>query len=218
MEIYRPRYLQYKLKAGKSAYEKNYLQQFERIVSRAEQGVADGIEETQSLFREAMLQLIDFFKENSKNPFLVRFILEHQTLYQKVYGPKRVIEIFNLMFEKGLLDAYDLAGRSYSQSGHYDLASSYFSKALKMDAHRREFQFLINFSLGMNAYYNNLYSKALSHFRKLIRLRSNVKGKKEYLREAEEICRKVSYELKEGKGLKDSRKASSLADQIKKML
>lgn len=218
MEAYRPRYLQYKRKTGKSVYEKNYLQQFERIISRAELGVAEGMEETRTLFREAMSQLVIFFKENSKNPFLVRFILEHLPLHQKVYGPKRMISIFNFMFKKGLLEAYDLAGRSYSQSGHFDLASRYFSKALKMNTHRHEFQFLINFSLGMNAYFNNLYPKTLSHFRKLVLLRSNVKGKKEYLRRVEEICRKVSYELKEGRGLKESSKASFLADQIKKML
>lgn len=100
MEVYRPRYLQYKRKANKSAYEKSYLHQFERIISRAEQGVAEGMEETRTLFREAMSQLVVFFKENSKNPFLVRFILEHQTLHQKVYGPKRMAEIFDLMFEK----------------------------------------------------------------------------------------------------------------------
>jgi tetratricopeptide (TPR) repeat protein len=218
IEVYRPRYLLYKSKAGKSAYEKDYLQQFERIISRAEKDVAEGIEETQSLFQDAMAQLIDFFKMNSKNPFLVRFILEHQTLYQKVYGPKRLQEIFDLMFKKGLLEAYDLAGRSYCQSGHYDLASHYFSKALKMNTHHQELQFLLNYSLGMNAYYNNLYSKSLSYFEKLIHLKSNEKRKKEYLRKVEETCRKVSYELKEGKGLKGSRKASFLADQIRKML
>jgi tetratricopeptide (TPR) repeat protein len=218
IEVYRPRYLVYKSKTGKSAYEKDYLQQFERIISRAEKDVADGMEETQSLFRDAIAQLIDFFKMNSKNPFLVRFILEHQTLYQKVYGPKRVKEIFDLMFKKGILEAYDLAGRSYFQSGHYDLASHYFAKALKMDAHHQELQFLLNYSLGMNAYYNNLYSKALSHFEKLIYLKSNGKRGKEYLRRVEETCRKISYELKEGKGLKGSKKAIFLADQIQKML
>src|SRR4030042_6654678 len=31
IEVYRPRYLQFKLKLGKSAYEKDYLQHFERI-------------------------------------------------------------------------------------------------------------------------------------------------------------------------------------------
>jgi tetratricopeptide (TPR) repeat protein len=218
MEVYRPKYLQYKLGAGKSPYEKDYLQQFERIVSRAEQGVVEGMEETRSLFRDAMAQLVDFFKEKSKNPFLVRFILEHQSLFRKVYGSKRMKEIFDRIFKKGVLEAYDLAGRSYLQSGHYDLASVYFSKASKLDPHHREFQFLLNFSLGMNAYYNNLYSKALSHFAKLIHLKSKVRRKKEYLRRIEETCRKVSYELKEGRGLKGSRKASSLANHIKKML
>ena len=218
MEVYRPKYLQYKLKAGKSAYEKDYLQQFERIISKAEQGVAEGMEETRSLFRDATVQLVDFVKENSKNPFLVRFLLEHQTLLQRVYGSKRMREIFDLTFERGLLDAYDLAGRSYLQGGHYDLSSLYLSKAVKMDLHSRDLQFLLNFSLGMNAYYNNRYSKALSHFEKLIHLKSNLKRKKDHLRKVEEVCQKVSSELKEGKGMKGARRANSLADRIKKML
>src|SRR4030066_1924394 len=46
MEVYRPKYLQYRLKVGKAVYEKDYLRQFERIISRARQGVAEGMEET----------------------------------------------------------------------------------------------------------------------------------------------------------------------------
>ncbi len=218
MEVYQPKYLQYKLKTGKSVYEKDYLQQFERIISKAEQGVAEGMEETRSLFQDAMAQLIDLFKEGAKNTFLVRFLLENLTLLQKVYGSKKAKEIFDLVFKKGFWDAYQLAGQSYLQSEHYDLSSNYFLKALKMNPHNNDLQFLLNFSLGMNAYYDNLYSKALSHFEKLIHLKSNVKGKKEHLRKVEEICRKVSSELQEGKGMKGARKASFLADQIKKML
>jgi tetratricopeptide (TPR) repeat protein len=218
MEVYRPKYLQYKSKVGKSVYEKDYLQQFERIILKAEQGVAEGMEETRSLFRDTMAQLVDFFKENSKNPFLVRFLLEHQTLLRNVYGSRRVRKIFDLMFEKGLLDAYDLAGQSYLQGGHYDLSSLYFLKALKMDPQSQHLQLLLSFSLGMNAYYNNLYSKALSHFEKFIHLKSNLKGEKEHLRKVEEVCQKVSSELREGKRLKAAKKASFLADQIKKML
>jgi tetratricopeptide (TPR) repeat protein len=218
LEIYRPRYLQHKLEARKKGYEKDYIQQFERIISRAEQGVVDGIEETQSLFRDAMAQLIDVFKENAKNTFFVRFLLEHQTLLQRVYGSKRMREIFDRLFEKGLLDAYDLAGRSYLQSEHYDLASIYFVKGLKLDSRSNDLQFLLNFSLGMNAYYNNTYSKALSHFRKLVHLPSSVIGRKEYLKKAEEVCQKMALELREGKGPMGGRKASSLADRIKKML
>ncbi|MEW6375869.1 MAG: hypothetical protein AB1502_08775 [Thermodesulfobacteriota bacterium] len=216
MEVYQPRYLQYKLKAGKSDYERDYLQQFERIISRAKQGVAEGMEETRSLFRDTMAQLIDFFKENAKNIFLVRFLLENQTLLRRVYGPQKSKEVFDLMFEKGFLDAYDLVARSYLQSEHYDLSSVYFSKALKMDPYHREFQFLLNFSLGMNAYYKNAYSRALSHFEKLLHLKLNMKMKKDYLRKVEEVCHKVSSELVEEKGLKVARKAGFLADRIKK--
>ena len=218
MEVYRPKYLQYRSKVAKSAYEyeKDYLQQFERIISKAEQSLQDGMEETRSLFKDAMAQLVDFFKESSKNPYLVRFLLEHQPLLQKVYGSKQEKEIFNLMFEKGLLEAYYLAARSYLESEHYDLSSHYFSKALNMEPSNRELQFFLNFSFGMNAYYQNAYSKALSYFTKLVRLRLNTKLKKEYLRKAEEVCHNISAELREEKRVKASAKCRFLADQIKK--
>ena len=220
MEVYQPKYLQYKSEVGKPAYEyeKDYLQQFERIMLKAEQGLREGMEETRSLFEDAMAQLVHFFEENSKNPFLARFLLEHQPLLQKVYGSKGAKDVFNLMFKKGLSDAYYLAGRSYLQSQHYDLSSLYFSKALKMEPNNHELQFFLNFSLAMNNYYQNAYSKALSHFTKLVHLRLNKKLKKEHLRKAEEICHKMSYELKDEKGLKSTAKCRFLADQIKKML
>ena len=216
MEVYRPKYLQYKLKVGKSDYEMDYLQQFERIILKAKQGVAEGMEETQSLFEDAMDQLIDLFKESTKNILLVRFLLENLTLLQKVYGSKKVKEIFNLMFKKGFLDAYQLAGQSYLQSEHYDLSSHYFSKALKMNPRNHNLQFLLNFSLGMNEYYRNAYSKSLSYFTGLIPLKSNGKLKKDYLKKVEEVCNKIYSELKEEKGLKGARKAGSLADRIRK--
>ncbi len=215
MDIYRPKYLQYKLKVGKISYEKDYLQHFERIILKAQQGVLDGIEETQSLFQDAMAQLIDFFKQTAKNPFLSRYLLEHQSLLRKVYGLKKTKEIFNLMFKKGYLDAYYLAGQSYLQSEHYDLSSLYFSKALKINPDHRDLQFIFNFSLGMNAYYNNTYSKALSHFGKLLRPRSKRKIKKEYLKKVEDICLKISIEL-EGEAPEEAQKASFLAERIKK--
>jgi tetratricopeptide (TPR) repeat protein len=216
IEVYRPKYLQYKLKVGETSYEKDYLQQFERIISRAEQGVSDSMEETRSLFKDAMEQLIDFFKKNVKNDYLPRFLLENQTLLQRVYGLKRVKEIFNTIFKKGFIEAYQLAGQSYLRSEHYDLASHYFSKALKMDPRHRDLQFLLNFSQGMDAYYNNVFPRALSHFEKLLHSRSNRKGEKEYLKKAEGACHNISLELEEGKKPKDARKASFLADQIKK--
>ena len=216
MEVYRPRYLQYKLKAGKSAYEKDYLQQFERIILKTKQGVAEGMEETRSLFHDAMAQLIDLFKKDAKNTFLVRFLLENLTLLQKVYGSKKAKEIFDLMFKKGFLDAYQVAGQSYLQSEHYDLSSNYFLKALKMDPHNHGLRFLLNFSLGMNEYYRNAYSKSLSYFAKLTPLKLNRKLKKEYLRKVEEVCNKIFSELKEEKGLKGARKAGSLVDRIRK--
>ncbi len=99
--------------------------------SKAEQGVLLGISEMRSLFHDAMEQLIDLFKEKGRNPYLVRFLLEHHSLLQKVYGSQRGKEVFSLIFEGGLQEAYDRAGRSYLLSGAFSSLLPLFFKSLK---------------------------------------------------------------------------------------
>lgn len=218
LEIYRPKYIKYKLHAGKLAYERNYSQQFERIISKAEQGVLLGISEMRSLFHDAMEQLIDLFKENYRNPYLVRFLLDHHSLFQKVYGTKRGKDIFGLIFKGGIQEAYALAGRSYLSSGHYDLSSRYFSKAWKLGPPHNELRFLLYFSLGMDAYYKNAYFKTISLWQNLISLRVKKNFRKPYARQLEEVFHKMVSELNEEEKFHLAEKAQSLAEQIKKML
>ena len=218
LEIYRPKYLKYKLHVGKSTYERDYSQQFERIISKAEKGVLLGVSEMRSLFHDAMEQLIDLFKENGRNPYLVRFLLEHHALLQKAYGSQRGKEVFGLIFEGGMQEAYDRAGRSYLSSGYYDLSSRHFAKALKLGPPHHELRFLLYFSLGMNAYYKNAYPEALSSWGKLISIRLKKNFKKHYARQLEEVCHKMASELNEEGKPKLAQKAHLLADQIKKML
>ena len=218
LEVYRPQYLQYPLKAGKTDYEKDYSKQFEKIISRAEQGVSEGMEETRSLFQDTKAQLLDFFKASSENPYLVRFLLEHQPLLGKVYGTRGANEIFHLLFERGLGDAYLIAGQSYLESEHYDLSSVYFSKALKLNPRHPDLQSFLDLSHGMGAYYKNEYSRALSYFLKLTHRPSDGKLKREYLRKVEEACHKIASEWREEKGLKAAGRALSVAEQVKRML
>ena len=218
LKVYQPKYSQYKSRIGKTVYEKDFLEQFERIIAKAEQGVAEGMEETRSLFRDTVAQLRDFFKENSKNPYLVRFLLENQALLRKVNGSKKTRQIFDSLFPNGYLDAHRIAGQSYLQSEHYDLSSHHFSEAMKINPYDHDVQFLLNFSLGMNAYYNNTYAKTLTYFTKLLALRPDEKQKKDYLKKAEEICHKILLELGEERGSEEATAARSIADRIRKML
>ncbi len=178
LKVYQPKYSQYQERMGKTLYEKSYLAQFKRIIAKAEEGVAEGMDETRSLFRDTMAQLLDFFKESARNPFLVRFLLENQNILRKVYGPKKTKEIFESMFPGGYPDACRIAGQSYLVSEHYDLSAFHLSEAMKIDPYDRSIQFLLDFSLGMNAYYHNAYTKALSHFTKLLALRPDEEREK----------------------------------------
>ena len=218
LEVYRPKYLNYHLKAGKTDYEKDYLMQFEKIISRAEQGVVEGMEETRFLFQDAKAQLLDFFKAGVEDPYLVRFLLEHQPLLKKVYGKTGTKQIFSQLFRNGFFDAFQVAGQSYLDSEHYDLSSHYFLKVRRLHPRNPELQSLCRFSLGMDAYYRNDYPRALSHFFKLVSHRPDGKFKKEYLRKTEEACRKMASELKEEKHLEAARKAQSIAEHVKRMV
>ena len=216
LEVYRPRYLEYKRRMGKSTYEKNYLPHFEKIISKAKLGVSEGMEEMRSLFQDATAQLIDFFRENRQNPFLIRFLIESQPLLTKIYGIKKRKEIFRMMFARGALDAYRLAAQSCLHSGHYDLSASYFSKASKMDSRDVNLRFFLTFSLGMNAYLSNSYPKAISSFATLVSSKERAKWQRDYFKKAEEVCRKIFLEMKEENRLKMAKKAGRIADQLKK--
>ena len=167
---------------------------------RAEQGLTEGMEETRSLFQDAKAHLLDFFKASSENPYLVRFLLEHQSLLGKVYGAKGAREIFHLLFETGFLGAYLVAGQSYLESEHYDLSSLYFLRALKLNPRHLVLQSLLNLSQGMDAYYRNDYPRALSYFSKLIRMPADGKLKKEFLKKAGEACIRLRRNGRRRKG------------------
>ncbi len=216
IEFYRPKYLQYRRGMGNSAYEKDYLRLFERIISKAELGAMEGMDETRSLFRDTRAQLIDFFKENKENPFLVRFLLENQVLLRSVYGPGGPKSIFATMFPRGSLEAYQVAARSYLESGHYDLSKAYLSRARRMDPKNPFTQFLLYFSAGMEVYYRNQYARALSYFSRLASPPQRIKGAKEFLKKAEETCHRIASELKDENRTKGMRRASGVADQLKR--
>lgn len=218
LEIYRPRYLQYKCAVGKSTYERDYLQQFERIISKAEQGVSLGILEIRSLFQDAMEQLIDFLKEHSKNLYLIRFLLEHRDLLQKVYGSAKTNKIFGLLFKKGLHQAYYLAGRSYLESGHYDLSSHCFTKAWRLGPPQSELHFLLHFSRGMNAYYNNDSQKALAIWEKLNLSSIKKRLRKHYIKRLHDLSLEIVKECKEEERPRLERQACAFAGRLTKML
>ena len=200
---------------GKTLYEKSYLAQFKRIIAKAEEGVAEGMDETCSLFRDTMAQLLDFFKESARNPFLVRFLLENQNLLRKVYGPKKADGIFETMFPDGYSDACRIAGQSYLVMSITTYPHSIF-RGHEDRPVRPQCSVPPRFQPRDECLYHNAYLKALSHFTKLLALRPDEKEKKDYMRKAEEISHKISSEAKEEGHLEAAAAAHSVAERIKK--
>jgi hypothetical protein len=68
----------------------------------------------------------------------------------------------------------------------------------------------------MKAYLENSCSQSLSFFAKLVGFWKRAKWQREYLRKAEDVCRKIVSEMEEEKKLKLAKKAGWIADQLKR--
>ncbi len=81
-----------------------------------------------------------------------------------------------------------------------------------------DLRLFLNLRRGMDAYYKNVYSKALSNFSKLTPQKPDARLEKQHLKKAVEACNKIALELKDEKKTQASAKCQLLAEQIKKML
>ena len=216
LEVYGPRYLELERRLGNPLPERE-LHRFKKIKLRAEQGLKEGIEDLQELFRDVKEQLGELLKEYSKNRFLARFLLENRTLVQRVYGKRGLDKIFASMFKGGIDQAYWAAGNSYLESQYFDLAHRVFKKALNRDPENEMLRFICQFSSGASSYYASDYQKALQKFKGLLRFKEQVRGKRKYFKKAEDICRKMRREYQVEQDWRRAQRANEIANELRKM-
>jgi tetratricopeptide (TPR) repeat protein len=203
VDMYEPRYSGIELRNG--PHHEIWLQRFERIVVRAEQGIREGIADITALLAETLDQLVDLIQGYRDNDLLVRFLVTQQSLFVRAYGKKRFEQLLGDMFQGGLVEAYSVAATGYLRSAYYDMASRLLAKALRLAPGDAKLKFLQRYAKGLDAYYNNDYEKALRSFRGLIDHNQRFRGKRAYLREVMTICRDIATE-----SLAEQKKATAM--------
>jgi tetratricopeptide (TPR) repeat protein len=216
LEVYRPRYFELEKRLYNPLSEREFLR-FKKIISRAEQGVKEGMEDLNELFRDVKEQLVELIRKYARNQFLARFLLENKPLLEKVYGKRSLEKIFASMFRGGIDEAYWAAGNSYLESQYFDMAYPVFKKALRRHPENGLLRFICQFSSGASSYYVNDYPKALRQFNGLLGFRNHIRGTRKYLRKAEEICRKMGREYQVEQDWRRAKRADEIANELRKM-
>jgi tetratricopeptide (TPR) repeat protein len=217
LKVYKPRYLQIQNSQHTSEYEKNLLLEFMKIGAKTEKRLAESMMETKRLLHDTLEQVAHLLPSYKDNPVLMKFLLHNKELLQQAFGRRRGLKIIADMFPGGLGEAYDVEGRSYLASEHYDLAAEFFSQALKYRTHDQWLKCLYLYAHGMDGYYKNRYQDTLRSFYKLLPLAKVLGDGKGYLEKVEEVCRKIGREYLEDKKRKLGNVALRLADKVRNL-
>lgn len=217
LEVYKPRYLQIQNSHDSSDHKSNLLQEFMKIGMRTEKRLAESILETKRLLYDTLKQLAHLLPRYRDNPVLMRFLLRNKELLQQAFGKRKGLQVIADMYPGGLGEAYDVEGRGYLESEHYDLAAEFFNRALRYRIHDQTLKGLYLYARGMDGYYNNRYPTTLRSFHKLLPLVAALNNDKEYLGKIEEVCRKIGREYIEDNKRKQGHVALQLADKIRSL-
>ncbi len=217
LKVYKPRYLQIQKSPQTSDYERTLLREFMKIGGKTEKRLAESMMEIKRLFQDTLEQLAHLLPRYKDNAVLIKFLLRNKGLLQQAFGRRRGLKLIVDMFPGGLGEAYDIEGRSYLASEHYDLAAEFFSQALKYRLHDQWLRCLYLYARGMDGYYKNRYQDTLRSFYKLLPLAKALEDGKGYLEKVEEVCRKISREYLEDKKRKLGNVALRLADKVRSL-
>lgn len=217
LEVYKPRYMQIRSMRETSNYESNLLQAFNKIGGRTEKRLAESVIEVKRLFQDTLKQLNDLLPRYKDNPVLMRCLLRNKDLLQRVFGKRKGLKVISDIFPGGLGEAYDVEGKAYLESEHYDLAADFFNQALKYRIDDQKLKGLYLYARGMDGYYKNKYQETLRSFHKLLSMVGALENGKGYLEKVEEVCRKIAREYLEDKKRKLGTVALQLADKVRNL-
>ena len=213
---YRPKYVKFKKRKGISPYERSLIDQFRKIINRAQKGMDEGIKETRQLFIDAKSQLEELLTEYWRNDLLVRFLLENKRLFQKVYGNKKHEEMLLKICGDGWSEVYNRVAMSYLKGKYFQFAAKYFGKAKKINPENISYAFFFYFSSAMRSYYENRYYSSLVLFKKMTRFYEDRFFP--YLKQTIETLKKIEHEAKEEKNEKLARWSKNFLNSLEDLL
>ncbi|MGH9391461.1 MAG: hypothetical protein ACRD1Z_17790, partial [Vicinamibacteria bacterium] len=163
-EVYGPRVARLAKEEDLSKAEGDLVASFKKIIDRVEDRIRAQMEETRTLFDETTAEARDLLKNYAANGLLIRFLLSHESLVDEVFGAGELRRICADLYPKGLAGAQIEAGKSYLRSAHFEKATDCFRRASEALPSDTDLAFFVNYTAGMNSFYESDYKPALARF------------------------------------------------------
>jgi len=195
LEVYGPKYAELSAGGDRSQRQESLIQEFKKIIPRAEESFKEGIEEINLLFHDVFRQFAEFLREHRENGLLARFLLEESNLLKEVLGIHALEDIFQTLYGSNIAQGYRLAGESYFQSAFYTQAIKAFTRALEKSPGDESLQFKIYLSQGLEQFYSFAPLQALRSFEKCLLLASKVEFRESYRAMIRKICQMIQEEF-----------------------
>ena len=113
-------------------------EEYKTIIKRAKESIAQEIDSLQYLFTKAMDQLQKIIIQNKYDGLLIRFLVEAESQFDRVYGEESLKSFFESIYDRGVIDAYLKVGKNYREGGWYLEALGVLSKALSLSPQNKD--------------------------------------------------------------------------------
>jgi hypothetical protein len=147
-EIYGPRVRA--LRADSSEEADELFREFEKILATVSERLAEGLQETETLIEQTGNQLRVLLAERPDNGFVVRHLIENRERVEDVFATP--LDTLLAEIEGAAATGFEVAGRSYLDSGFYRDAERAFEAAIERGERAEDFDRLPQYARGMAAY------------------------------------------------------------------
>ena len=129
LEAYRPIYRKIEMNEELPIEVKDTIKEYGTVIKQTEEYVEKEIERISFLFSKASLQLKKLIVNYSTNTLLIKYLIDDEETVSKVWGKKALKQVFDMMFQRGIEEAYCTVGDSLVEGGWHKTAVEFLTKA-----------------------------------------------------------------------------------------
>ena len=165
-EVYGPQVRALRGQAGEGA--DGLIQEFEKILGSVSARLGEGLEEVETLLAQTCSQLALLLGRHADDGLVVRCLIEQPGLVEEAFG-ESLEALLSRLQQADAARSFELAGRSYLESGHYDEAERVFAEATRRGGDAAEMERNAAYARGMRAYLAGDYAESVAQLERWVR-------------------------------------------------
>lgn len=158
-EIYGPQVRALRGRAGEGA--DGLFREFEKILGTVSTRLGEGLEEVETLLAQTCSQLALLLQQHADDGLVLRCLIEHPQLVEEAFG-QGLDGLLARLQHGDAARSFELAGRSYLESGHYAEAERAFAESTRRGGDAGEMERQAAYARGMRAYLSGDYARSVA--------------------------------------------------------